>query len=249
MKRKQKSRMLTAAIACACIAIGLTGGALAYLSYTDGKRNIFTVGQVQIKASEPGYPATDSDGDGVPDDNTQMTPYKEAAKDPQITNTGKNDAIVFLKITTPVENISLIGEDGSKEDAAEDDLFWLKQAEDDENTHANHFDEEWVELTSIDNKIVTGVNTNNEGKGKTYIFAYKTRLAPGDTTTALFDKVQNKRYGTARIAADEVEKILVDSYAIQADDILKDGKVIDTTGTLDEETLTYIYNVCLNQYK
>ncbi len=249
MKRKQKSWMLTTVIACGCVAIGITGGALAYLSYADGKNNTFTVGQVKIQMGEPGYPAADSDGDGVPDDNTRLTPYKEASKDPQITNTGANDAIVFLKITTPVENISLIGDDGSKNETSDDDLFWLKQTEDDVNTHANHFDENWVELTSVEEKLVTGVNTNDEGKGRTYVFAYKTRLAPGQTTTALFDKVQNKRYGTAQIGAEEVERILVDSYAIQADSILKDEQVIDTTGDLSEDILTYIYGVCLNQYK
>ncbi len=75
MKRKQKSWMLTTVIACGCVAIGITGGALAYLSYADGKNNTFTVGQVKIQMGEPGYPAADSDGDGVPDDNTRLTPY------------------------------------------------------------------------------------------------------------------------------------------------------------------------------
>lgn len=267
-RRFSKTAVITAAsvagIAC------VTGGTLAYFIGTRNVVNTQTVGKVSIKTTEPSFPTKDDNGDGIPDECEKLTPYKEISKDPQITNTGKDDVVVFFKVTAPVEAISLVDENG-KSTATSTDLYWFKQASDAATSHKNNFNSNWVFLsavssaksaadstgsTIVNNVAVkqngTVVTTNNEKTGITYVFGYKTRLAPGQTTATLFDKIQNKKYGSANIGPDESESIIVESYAIQADDVLKEdsgttGHVTNSTGDISEDDLTYIYNTFINQ--
>lgn len=257
---------IASVLGIACVA----GGTLAYFTNTQNVINTQTVGKVSIKTTEPSFPTKDDNGDGIPDECEKLTPYKEVPKDPQITNTGKNDVVVFFKITAPVEAVSLVDENG-KSTATSTDLYWFKQAGDAATSHTNNFNSNWVFLSGVSsaksatdstgstivenvavkqgNEIVT---TNNEKTGYTYIFGYKTRLAPGQTTATLFDKIQNKKYGSANIGPDESESVIVESYAIQADDVLKEtsatsGRVVNSTGDISEDDLTYIYNTFINQ--
>lgn len=59
--------------------------------------------------------------------------------------------------------------------------------------------------------------------------------------------MQNKKYGTRTVSANEVEQIRIEAYAVQADDIHRSGIEVNTSGTLTEEDLTYIYQVFINQ--
>ena len=222
-------------------------GLYAYFTDIDDNINVFTIGDVHIKAWEPAFPTEDTDGNGVPDECELLIPHETIPKDPRIKNTGTNDAVVFFKVTAPVELINVISDDGSRLGEKEEDLFYFKQAEDSEDTHQNHFDENWIELTSLDREIVGCAECNEEGKGFTYIFGYHTRLDTGEETSTLFDKVQNKKYGTRTVSANEVEQIRIEAYAVQADDIHRSGIEVNTSGTLTEEDLTYIYQVFINQ--
>ena len=267
-QRLSKSAAVTIAsvlgIACA------TGGTLAYFIGTRNLVNTQNVGSVSIETTEPNFPTTDSNGNGVPDECEKLTPYKEITKDPQIKNTGEDDVVVFFKVTVPVESVNLVDENG-KSTSTSTDLYWFKQASDDASSHKNNFNSNWVFLSNVssaksatDSTGSTIVNdvavrqngevitTNEEKTGYTYVFGYKTRLAPGETTATLFDKIQNKKYGSANIGADENENIIVESYAIQADDVLKadtstSGHVVNSTGDISEDDLTYIYNTFINQ--
>lgn len=239
-------KIILAAIGCLA-AIGLVGGTLAYMSSNETGTNVFLTGDVHIKSSEPKFPTKDENGDGVPDDNEKMVPFQEEPKDPRIKNTGKNDAIVFMKVTVPAEYITEIKDDGSRSEKQENDIFWMKLDSDGKDSHSNSFDPEWTELTDVDGNLVDEKDCNEEGRGRVYIFGYRTRLSENKSTSALFDKVQNKRYGSQTISPTEKEQIIIDSYAVQADDIYKDGKVVDTNGTIPQDTLTYIYQVYCNQ--
>lgn len=236
---------------------GFSGGGItipgigAYQTDLEDSENIFTIGEVQIEQSEPSFP-TEDDPDvgrvpGVPDDCELITPYAEIPKDPRITNVGINDAIVFFRVTAPVETLTLIGDDGSREKDVDADLFWFKRAEDSVDTHQNNFNPNFIELTTLDQKMVSCPGVNDEGKGKTYIFGWHVILKPGESTETLFDKVQNKKYGSRTIGAEEVERIKIEAFAIQAEYIKQNGIDMDTTGTLDEAELTHIYNVFINQ--
>ncbi|MCD8096895.1 MAG: hypothetical protein LUE31_02445 [Lachnospiraceae bacterium] len=243
----RKFRLMTMCIALIlCMAMAI-GGIYAYLTARDASVNKVTIGDVHISAWEPNWPTEDKDEDGIPDESELLVPYDEVSKDPRIRNTGTNDCIVFFRITSPVEELTVIDDDGTRHAAADVDLFYFKQAEDSADEHANHWDENWVELTELDGKFVTCDGTNEENKGYTYIFGYHVRLAAGETTSNLFDKIQNKKYGSRTISANEAETIRIEACAIQADEIYQNGKAMDTSGELTEDQLTCIYRVFFNQ--
>ena len=240
-------RKLLAAAAAVLAVMGVAGGTLAYMASQETAGNVFLTGDVHIKTTEPEFPTKDANNDGVPDQNEKMVPYQTSPKNPKIQNTGKNDAIVFMKVTVPAESITEINDDGSRKDTALSDIFWLKQKEDSEDTHANHFDENWIELTDLDGNVVDNADCNDERKGREYIFGYHVRLDERESTTSLFDVVQNKKYGSQSISPTEVENITIDTYAIQADNVYKNGSPLDTTGELTQAQLTYIYQAYGNQ--
>ena len=59
--------------------------------------------------------------------------------------------------------------------------------------------------------------------------------------------MQNKKYGSRTIGADEIERIKIEAFAIQAEYIQQNGADMDTTGELDEDELTHIYQIFINQ--
>lgn len=276
--KKKRSVLSKPAVVTAASILGIacvTGGTIAYFVNMQNAVNTQTIGKVSIKTIEPNFPTDDSDENGVPDACEKLTAYSEVEKDPMITNTGVNDAVVFLKVTSPVELVNLISEDDSgKATVSKDiytDLYWFKQKDDSVDLHQNHFNEDWVFLkdassvkdpsdtstaTVVKNVCTTNssevVTTNNERTGYTYVFGYRTRIAAGESTSTLFDKIQNKKYSSTNIQTDENENIIVESYAIQADSILKadsqtEGHVVNSTGDISEDDLAYIYNTYINQ--
>ena len=73
------------------------GGVSAYLTDFDSAQNQFTVGKVDIELDEPNW---------TPEEYTKIEPGKEIDKDPQITNTGVNDAFVYLEISVPMADVT-----------------------------------------------------------------------------------------------------------------------------------------------
>lgn len=246
-RKKGKIKPLIAATILLAAGVLTAGGIKAYLEDRDNNINTFTIGDVHIEATEPAFPTEDLDQDGVPDECELLIPYEEISKDPRIKNVGSNDAIVFFKVTAPVERLNLIGDDGKRKPIQDMDLFWFKQKEDAETAHESHWDEKWVELTTLDGEFVDCEGCNEEGKGYTYIFGYATRLTEHEETSPLFEKIQNKKYGSQTINGEETEQIQLEAYAIQADDIHHAGIEVDTSGKMTEEDLTYIYKVCILQ--
>lgn len=252
-KKRKISSKFKIVVGCMCVAIAgamTVGGIIAYQTDVDELNNTFLIGDVEIECREPSFPTKDTHNgrvDGVPDECELMIPYETISKDPFIKNTGVNDCIVFFRITVPAEIINLVNDDGSRIKNTEEDLFWLKLSGDADEKHENNFDPNWIRLASVDGNIVDCEGVNDEGRGRTYIFGYHQRLVPTQTTETLFDKVQNKKYGSRTIKPDEVEQIKVESFAIQADDVKQAGVNVPTDGELTEETLTYIYEVFVNQ--
>lgn len=249
--RARNKRAAACIVSLALAGAALVGGILAYQTKTESQENIFLIGNVKIEASEPGFPTKDDPVTGrtagVPDDCELMTPYKEAPKDPRIKNTGNNDCVVFFRVTVPVETLNIINDDGTQKKNVDEDLFWMKRASDGEGIHGNRFNTGWTELNTLDQKIVSCAGVNDEGKGKTYIFGWHAVLKPGQSTATLFDKVQNKKYGSRTIRADEIENIKVESFAIQAEFVKRAGIDISTDGEISESDLTYLYKTFVNQ--
>lgn len=250
-RRGRVCMVAAAGAACLLLAFSLTRSAFAYMTDRETKGNVFTIGEVKADITETKFPTKDVDPDGipgVPDDCELLVPYEEIPKDPFMSNTGVNDAILFMKVTVPAETLTQIFDDGTRGEEGLNDIFWLKQESDPASLHQNHFDDSWIELSTLDQKYVDGVATNTEKKGKVYLFGYKVCVAAGQKTTPLFGKIQNKKYGSRTITANEVQNILVEGYAIQADEIMLDP-AIDTTKPMSEADLTKIYTVFFNQNK
>ena len=91
MKRKRLILILSVVMAVSLAA----GATLAYFSATDTKTNTFTVGNVKITLTEPNWVASGSV------DAPEAYPGEALAKDPTITNTGKNPCVVRIKVTWP----------------------------------------------------------------------------------------------------------------------------------------------------
>ncbi len=92
MKKNRKATLIGAVVLCGLLAAGST---VAYLTDKDEISNQFTVGRVEIEGKEPNYTP---DPGGKTED---IIPTEEIAKDPQITNTGKNDAYVYMDVSIP----------------------------------------------------------------------------------------------------------------------------------------------------
>ena len=105
MKTNKKRNLKKAGFVAGVLCLASIGGVSAYLTDFDKKDNQFTVGKVSIKLDEPGFKA---------EEETKIEPGKEIKKDPQIKNTGVNDAFVYLEVSVPTANVEAAAEDGTR---------------------------------------------------------------------------------------------------------------------------------------
>lgn len=150
MLKKNKKNYV---IAVALIAVMAVGGIAAYFTSTDQATNTWTVGKVKIDLTEPEYDENNEE------EAKDMTPNKEIHKDPQVTNTGNNDTFVFMKVTIPKANVIVANQDGTRQEAAVQELFDYQ------------WNDGWTVVSSDD----------SESDYNTYVVAY----ASGDTCTSL----------------------------------------------------------------
>ncbi|MFR3808774.1 MAG: hypothetical protein ACLTX3_07450 [Lachnospiraceae bacterium] len=81
---------------------------------------------------------------------------------------------------------------------------------------------------------------------RTYVFGYKTKLAPGETTSTLFDKIQIKNVIEDEILDNVANDIKVEAYAIQAEEVL-DKAGADLTDDLSVTNMKTIYDIFVKQ--
>jgi predicted ribosomally synthesized peptide with SipW-like signal peptide len=93
---KNKRNIITTFIIILIIIIAV-GGVFAYLTSTDTKTNVFTVGRVKIELTEPNF---------VPASAQYIRPGDEVNKNPQIKNIGTNSAYVYIKVEEPLVELS-----------------------------------------------------------------------------------------------------------------------------------------------
>lgn len=161
-------------------------GALAFLTAKDNAENKFTVGNVDITLTEPLWDAANPDGILE-----NIVAGQVIAKDPTITNTGKNDAYVYMMVQVPKADEIIIA--GNADIVDDYQLF---------NYTINGG---W---TLIDEKVDAN-DANNY-----YLYAYNTALAPESTAT-LFNEVT---YANTTSDFEEADlSIEVTAYAIQSD--------------------------------
>ena len=219
------------------IAVGATS---AYMVDHGAKTNTFSVGEVQIQQSEPGFLKNTN----------PLQPNEEVTKDPQIENIGKSDAIVFMVVELPVEEVTLVdAEDGTRGTKEATDLFWFKASETEASAHANSWnDTNWTKLESKSSVSDTA------GEASVYVFAYdqilKAQSGAESITDPLFNKIQLKSFLEGEIASNAAQMINIKTYAIQASEILSGGADLTddfADGDASVETLEEIYEIFINQ--
>ncbi|MCR5072899.1 MAG: SipW-dependent-type signal peptide-containing protein [Clostridiales bacterium] len=266
---KKFTQKIGIASAAAVMLMAGARGTLAYLTDMEETSNDFTVGEVSIETLEKDYPGNDSP------DVKNLVPNEEVAKNPTVDNKGVSDAVIFMTVDSPMEKITVVGDDGSIVTAKSvNELFWFKDADDAASVHANSFDENWQELTGKEMYVriaADGSETevaeadlasaydalaDGETLVKRYVFGYKTTIQGSDTTDGTEQTDENK---TTSALFDKVqlknvienetdgapEQIVLRTYAIQGSQILEDSA--DLAASLSEENLGKIYDVFVRQ--
>ena len=167
-----KKKILTIALVVALAAILIVGGTMAFFTDTKVKDNVFTIGNVSAELNEPSWDPADPA-------HTNTYPGAILDKDPQVENTGANDAFVRIKV---------------------EGLDALKTAG----------------LSANDIALI-GLDTTNWTEIGDYYY-YNTKLASGETTTALFTAIQVPT-DTANDASHADITVTVTAEVIQADGI------------------------------
>ena len=88
-----KRKVLALTLCVAMLAIAIVGGSLAYFSDSAEKTNTFTVGNVSIVLNEPNWDQTGAA------EASDVYPGEALAKDPTVTNDGKNPCFVRISVT------------------------------------------------------------------------------------------------------------------------------------------------------
>lgn len=262
MKKKKLIAML---IACGLVAVMGIGGTMAYLTDQTEATNSFTFGDVKVNTVETAWDLTDSDENGVPDMAENEVPNQQTPKSVQAENVGINDAVVFVKITVPLENVTLVMDDGTTQktdDGAHDkklqEVFYFQQIEDSIKTENNHFDDDWINLPEeevgyegaggAEQYLDLRADFRSYDKNyRTYVFGYSKRIAKGQKTTTLFDKVQIKNFIENEITPNAIKNIKIETYSIQADNIVDANGTINTKDVMDHDTLKEIYDIYVTQ--
>lgn len=249
MKKKNVSRRKATIIAATTLAvITATGaGSLAYLTDAETSTATYTSGDVKIDLVEANYNEAKMQ---------KMVPNQEEKMDPVIMNTGINDAVVFARVTVPCANVTGVSDDGTKGVRKDQELVFFKDTDDNITKHENNFDANWVLLDDDGSAGLT--DTDVADGSRTYIFGYKNTIKGSKTsqdendkkTSALYDKVQLLNVLEDDIDPSVGQKIKVEAFAIQADNILHSangGEAIDLSGDISEDVLTEVYNIAFKQ--
>lgn len=182
MKTNKKRNLKKAGFVAGVLCLASIGGVSAYLTDFDKADNQFTVGKVSIDLDEPGF---------KPEEQTKIEPGKDVKKDPQIKNTGVNDAFVYLEVSIPMAEVEAASEDGTRLGKREQELFSFQ-------TPTN-----WTKLCS-----------KKTGDNQVYVYAYNEVLKPEQTTNTLFDSVKFLNIIEGQIDEKNLS-IPIRAYAIQ----------------------------------
>lgn len=182
----KKKTILTAVVLLAILVIG---GLLAYFTdVTEEKTNTFTLGNVKITLTEPNW-------DAASDPGANIAPNKQVAKDPTITNTGTNDALVFMKVVVPYATVKKVGDTTA---TAQELYTYTKNSG-------------WVEVGTAE--------IDNTNHTITHVFAYGTAstMTPlsKNSTAKLFDNVTLINVENTSALSGITLDIKVKAYAIQ----------------------------------
>ena len=193
-KRNMKKTTAKALVITGAICLATVGGVSAFLTDYDKATNQFTVGKVDIDLDEPNW---------KPEDHTKLEPGEVISKDPQITNTGTNDAFTYLEVSVPMKEVTAALEDGTRQPTKLQELFSFTAKD------------SW---TRLDSKKV--------GDSQVYVYTYNKILKANETTETLFDTVKFLNITEGSLDGVELE-IPVRAYAIQTTGTGGSGSILD----------------------
>ncbi len=245
---KQKGKLKRIVIFCLCV-IGITAATVLAVSKNSEEevKNTFTYGEVKITLSEEKY-------DRLSNAAKVMAPLSKIDKDPVVVNTGKNDAVVFIKVEIPKALVDTVGD-------VDDGHGGVTPNQKIHNTEKVQL---FNLITTVGGNDTTGVNDNWKLVSKdqtgsdvnTYVYGYTKVIAKDEKTAALFDKIQLINILETDSLSGSVGNINVYAYAIQADNILINNQkvtnaqlahsVADGSETV-YDNLVDIYNKYVNQ--
>ena len=253
MRMKNHKLLLPVAVAAAAAAALLSVFmTLSYLTDTEVADNKITIGSVALEIHEGDY-----------EDSQKIAAGGSLPKAPSIENTGKNDEYVFIEVSVPKKEVTLLYE------------------EDDENNHkTGQKIQDEASVAEIFKMIAEGTNTDNitgndppeyvfsynkgdagnnkEGwvflSGSTdrtgsaankYYFGYNKKLVAGSSTDnrtiTLFDKVTLKSFIEQELGIGNVNvQIGIRAFGIQADELGVDG--LDSE-LLSDTTVGKLYEI------
>ena len=166
--------------------VHLTGATAAYLSKSTGeKNNVFTVGSVSAQITETLWDKEKA---------LQVYPGQALQKNPAVENTGENNAYVFLEVTIPKRNISVLDSSTGKKTTKENRELFTFQANSD---------------------MWTLLKQNESSASKNYIYGYKSVLEPGEVTAPLFQELVAAAYVEGELDAEEDFEVPVTASVIQ----------------------------------
>ena len=175
-----------------------------------------------------------------------LVPNTLLPKDPRLQNVENIDLFVFMKVTVPVYETTVINDDGTQaQGSRRREVFYLKTKERAEEAETSfHLREDpndkdfWVELTSFEE------GKNGQDDTRTYVFGYCVYLHNGESTETLFDYIELKNIRQFEIDPDDRLNVKVEGYAVMADGI--DGISKELGGSknvLSEGQLSRIYRL------
>lgn len=217
---KKNNKNLKQSLLALALVLGVTvSGISAYFTATDTAINNFNVKKVDVQLDEPNYI-----------DNQDVTPNETIEKDPTVTNIGTANQFVFLSVKVPYKNIITANADGTRNEAADTELFFYT------------VNEGWTEIG------IPSKGEIDEATGIGYvehIYAYGTAetmtvLEPEAVTKdSLFDSVTMASVVEGQGLEETEVEIDINVYAIQDSDLGTSG-----AGTVKPEEVLAIY---LNQ--
>ena len=185
-KRKIKRAFLSMLLVLSLVITG----AFALLTAKDSAVNKFTVGNVDIELTEPSW--VEADGENI-------VSGQVIAKDPTITNTGKNNAYVYMMVSVPKADAITVYDETTQKATKVNDL----------QLFTYDLDRSW---TLVDSKM------DNDDLYNYYLYAYNAALAPETKTAPAFTSVKFANVAEGQFTeANNKLQVLVDGYAIQSD--------------------------------
>lgn len=182
MNKKRFTTIIITLILALCLTVG---GSMAYLTDAERTTNHFTVGKVDIKLTEPNWNE---------DENQKLQAGVTIKKDPTLTNTGINDAYVYLEVQIPMADVITADKDGTRlnKGAATYQQLFTFQA-----------DSNWslIKQEELNHKMV-------------YTYSYNQILSPTKSTTPLFNTVTFANVIEGQIDTNQYD-ISVAGFAIQ----------------------------------